>query len=282
MWYALEDCAFERIEWFETLARDVVVTQRPAARLKGWCIHGVATIGTDLMLVLLCTVSTAFGEVTLTEFASLVQDMNQAYARVDQYTATFLLQERIDGELGPKQHLLLKFKQPFKIYLRWLTGKHEGRQALFPAGTDGSELWVRLPMLVGAVTLSLDPKSPRARKGSRHPITDVGIGRLLDFITEGASRGLQHGELTIEDGGQLVTFDRPTHRFIMHFPNDPTKGYYCMSALIDVDGERQLPIYAEIFDWEGRLFERYGYIDLRLNPGLTDQDFDAKNPDYGF
>jgi hypothetical protein len=30
------------------------------------------------------------------------------------------------------------------------------------------------------------------------------------------------------------------------------------------------------------LIERYGYRNLRLNPGLTNTDFDPKKPDYGF
>ena len=46
-----------------------------------------------------------------------------------------------------------------------------------------------------------------------------------------------------------------------------------MTALMDVDREYHLPIYAEIFDWHGQLIERYGYSDLRLNPGLTDAGF---------
>jgi outer membrane lipoprotein-sorting protein len=239
-------------------------------------------LGLVLMLALLYTASVARAKVSPGEFVHLLEAMKQAYERVDHYTATFLIQERVDRELGPSQRLEFKFKKPLKIYLRWLTGKHEGRQALYPAGVDGNELWVRQPMLVGAVTVSLDPQSPRARKGSRHAITDVGIGRLLDFITENASRGLQRGELTIEDGGQRITLDRPTQRYIQHFPVDPAKSYYCMTAVIDVDREHQLPIYAEIFDWHGQLIERYGYLDLRLNPGLTDDDFDPKNPAYGF
>jgi outer membrane lipoprotein-sorting protein len=234
------------------------------------------------MLALVCPTSVAFGQTSPTEFERLLKEMTQAYAQVDHYTATFLTQERVAGELGPKQWLVLKFKKPFKVYLRWLKGKHEGRQALYPAGADGNELWVRLPVLVGTVTISLDPQSPRARKDSRHPITDVGIGRLIDFITDSVYRGLQRGELTIEDGSQHATFDRPTQRFRLHFPADPAKGYYCMTALIDVDREHRLPIYAEIFDWDGQLVERYGYVDLRLNPGLTNQDFDANNPTYGF
>jgi outer membrane lipoprotein-sorting protein len=235
-----------------------------------------------LMLTLACTASMVLAEVSSASFAQVIEEMKQAYGRVDHYTATFIVQERIDRELGPNQQVMLKFKKPLKIYLRWLQGKHEGRQALYPAGVDGDELWVRLPLLVGAVTVSLDPQSPRARKGSRHPITDVGIGKLLDFIADNASRGLHQGELTIEDHGQRTTFDRPAQRYVLHFPADPAKGYYCMTALIDVDHEYRLPVYAEIFDWHGQLIERYGYRDLRVNHGLTEEDFNPHNPAYGF
>jgi outer membrane lipoprotein-sorting protein len=245
-------------------------------------LHGPSTLVPLLTLALTCAASVAFGDVGSAEFIRLLEEMKQAYARVDHYTATFLIQERVDGELGPKQRLVLKFKKPFKVYLRWLEGKNAGRQALYPAGPDDNELWVRVPMPVGAVTVSLDPQSPRARKGSRHAITDIGIGRLLDFINDNASRGLQRGEVALEDGGQRTIFERPTHRYTLHFPADPAKGYYCMTALIDVDREHRLPIYAEIFDWNRQLVERYGYLDLRLNPGLTDEDFDPNNPAYGF
>jgi outer membrane lipoprotein-sorting protein len=222
------------------------------------------------------------GGASASDFGRLLEEMKQAYAWIDHYTATFLIQERVEGELRPPQRLDLKFKKPLKVYLRWLTGKNEGRQALYPVGVDGNELWVRVPMLVGAITLSLDPQSPRARKDGRHPITDVGIGRLLDLISDNASRGLQRGEVMIADGGQHTTFERPTQRYTLHFPNDPAKGYYCMTALIDVDRQYRLPIYAEIFDWDSQLIELYGYLNLRLNPGLTDEDFNPKNPAYGF
>jgi hypothetical protein len=234
------------------------------------------------MLILVGTASVAGGDMSPAEFVRLLNEMNQVYSRVDNYTATFLIQERVDEELRPEQRLALKFKKPFRVYLRWLTGKNKGRQALYPAGADGRELWVRMPLLVGSVTVSLDPQSSRARKGGRHPITDVGIGRLLELFSGNAYRSLQHSELTVEDGGQHVIFDRATQRYTLYFPPDPAKGYYCMTVLIDVDRQHRLPIYTEIFDWDGQLIERYGYLDLRLNPGLTEEDFDPQNPAYGF
>jgi outer membrane lipoprotein-sorting protein len=258
------------------------VTRRPTASRERLRQHDPATLVPLFTLVLAGTISVALSEADAAEFVRLLQEMKQAYAEVDHYTATFLVEERVEGELGPKQRLALKFKKPFKIYLRWLTGKNEGRQVLYPAGPDGNELWVRVPTLVGAVTVSLDPHSPRARKGGRHAITDIGIGRLLDFIDDNVHRGLQHGELSIDAGGLRTTLERPTQRFTLHFPDDPAKSYYCRTAVIDVDRDYRLPIYAEIFDWNRQLVERYGYLDLRLNPGLTDEDFDPTNPAYGF
>jgi outer membrane lipoprotein-sorting protein len=258
------------------------VTRRPATKLRNSRVHASTTLLGVLALFLLFAASGACEKVDAPAFRHVLAQMETAYTRVDHYTATFLIQERVEGELRTEQQLSLKFKRPLKVYLRWLTGKNAGRQALYPAGADGNELWVRVPMFVGSVTVSLDPKSPRARKDSRHPITDVGIGQLLDFVSGNAARGLQNGEVTIEDGGPRTTFDRPTRRYTLHFPRDPAQGYYSMTAIIDIDHEYQLPIYTEIYDWHGQLIERYGYLDLRLNPGLTDEDFDPKNPAYGF
>lgn len=72
-------------------------------------------------------------------------------------------------------------------------------------------------------------------------------------------------------------------------PRDPDAGdpvfvprYYAGRMLLWVDEELRLPIRAEIFDHDGRLYERYEHRDLRINVGLTDADFDPANPEYDF
>lgn len=249
---------------------------------KGWrrltlrALWGVFAITTVL------GVFSTWGQVRTHAFLQVLNDMQSAYARVDDYTTTFLVQERLHGDLGPEHEIALKFKKPFRVYMRWVKGPNEGRQALYPAGPDGNELLLRVRTLVGAVTVSLDPNSARARKGSRHPITDVGIGRVLDFLADDVQRGMREEAVMIGDAGSSTTLDRPTHRYVLHFPREQDKGYYCMAAVIDIDRELRLPIYIGIFDWNNQLVERYGYRDLRLNPGLNDEDFAPKNPAYGF
>lgn len=216
------------------------------------------------------------------DFMRVLDEMERAYARVDHYTATFLMQERIDGELETPQLIALKFKKPFRVYMHWIEGPNKGRKALYPAAPNSDKLLVRVPIFLGPITLRLDPHGSLAMKGRRHPITDIGIGRLLDLITENIRRGFSKGKLRVEDRGGHPMFDRPAHRYWIDSPADLSTGYAGMSAIIDVDREHRLPIYAEIFDRENQLIERYGYLNLQLNPGLTDADFDPKHPEYGF
>lgn len=58
--------------------------------------------------------------------------------------------------------------------------------------------------------------------------------------------------------------------------------YYSARGSVWVSPETLLPTQIDIFDAEERLYERYVYRDVQLNLGLTDLDFDPKNPDYRF
>ena len=55
-----------------------------------------------------------------------------------------------------------------------------------------------------------------------------------------------------------------------------------------VDEELNIPVRYEAYDWpaqpgdEMQLLEEYSYLDVKLNVGLTDADFDDKNPAYSF
>jgi hypothetical protein len=62
---------------------------------------------------------------------------------------------------------------------------------------------------------------------------------------------------------------------------------FCL-ARIFVDDELKIPIRYESYDWPREaggppeLIEEYTYLDLKLNNGFTDEDFDTRNPDYHF
>jgi outer membrane lipoprotein-sorting protein len=58
--------------------------------------------------------------------------------------------------------------------------------------------------------------------------------------------------------------------------------YYGAKTEIILDKELGLPLRTSIWDSEGRIYEQFEYFDMKVNPPLTDLDFDPENPAYGF
>ena len=215
--------------------------------------------------------------------ARLLFGMEAAYAKVSDYTALFARQEVIEGRLRPAEEALLKYRRPRSIYLRWVAGPGTGREILFVEGRDGGRILLHHPgLLSGLVTAVLAPDSPRVLRESRHPITDVGIGRLIELIAANARRALGRNELAVADAGVVEARGRREHRLELTLPRDPAKGYYCYRAIVAIDLEWNLPVAARIFDWSDRMVEDYRYREVQLNPGLSPLDFDPANPEYRF
>jgi outer membrane lipoprotein-sorting protein len=58
--------------------------------------------------------------------------------------------------------------------------------------------------------------------------------------------------------------------------------FYAGRLVLWIDDELQLPLQIDLYDHEGKLYEHYEHHDLEINVGLTDADFDPKNPAYRF
>ncbi len=72
-------------------------------------------------------------------------------------------------------------------------------------------------------------------------------------------------------------------------PADPKRGaevfvprYYAGRLDVCIDRQTFLPLRVTVWDFDGTLYERYEHRDLKIDVGLTDADFDPKNPAYHF
>lgn len=213
----------------------------------------------------------------------LLADMEGAYARVTSYTARFVRQERVGTRLRPREEVLLKFQRPWRFYMYWIAGPATGREMLFVEGRDDDKVLVHEPRFLSSLfTLVLAPDSPHIFQESRHPATDVGLGRLIELIAGETRRAHRAGELTIVDQG-VVGEARARERVLeLWLPREASKGYYCRRALLSLHPDLGLPVRARFFDWEEQLLADYAYRDLELNRPLTPLDFDPRNPAYGF
>ena len=234
---------------------------------------------TAMLLVLGIASRAAAGD----EPARLLFGMEAAYARVHGYTARFVRQEVVDGELRPREEALLKFRRPGLIYLRWVAGPPVGRQILFVPGKNHDRMLVREPgLFTSLATIVMAPDSPRVLSESRHPVTDIGIGQLITLVLDGARRAGAAGELTVRDDGVAPGADGLERRLEVILPRERERGYYCYRLALSVSAESGLPVRAVMYDWDDRTVADYAYREVRLNPPLTRTDFDPANPEYGF
>ena len=216
-----------------------------------------------------------------TDLEKRLQETEEALAKVDNYTAIFHRIERVNGKLIPEETTFLKFKRPFKVYMRWINPL-EGQESLYVEGANNNKVRAHGTGLAKLITVNLNPTGGMAMENSRHPITEAGLELLVKKIGSNLQRGLRAGELTAKDHGEQTVYGRKTREIEGVLPKDPSKGYYCYRCIVNLDVETKMPIKTRIFDWEDQLVECYGYENLSLNPGLSDKDFDPKNPEYHF
>ncbi len=209
-----------------------------------------------------------------------LRGMAVRYEAVRDYTAVLVLQERPDGSLSDRQDVQLKFARPFKISMRWVAGPGRGRQALYVEGENDSKLIAREGGFLGFKTWYLDPRGRLAMRGHRRPITETGIGFVIDRVLKLAEPLRESQPDAITDRGEDSVAGRPTRTIELRVP----PGLDPMSAtkiVLSVDSDLGLPIREEEFDQEDRVLETTTYTQLRLNGGWVPADFDPDNPALG-
>jgi len=237
----------------------------------------IATVAAVLVVAVGAAARAAAPPDASRELSALLASMEATYAGVSDYTARFSRREVVAGHQRSAEEALLKFQRPGRIYLRWTAGAPTGREIIFVPGRDGDRALVHEPGLIsGRFTVLMAPDHRRILAESRHPITDVGLGRLIELVASNVRRGMGSGDVQLTDHGE----DGHGRRIELSFPRDPSLGYYCRRFMATL--RNGLPVTAAVQDFDGRLVAEYAYHDLRLNQGLTDTDFDPGNPAYRF
>ncbi len=235
-------------------------------------------------LLALCLWSAPGLAATDAELLRYIERAEQRYADVQGYTALMVTRERVNGVLEPENNVvLLKFQRPFKVYMKWLEGPTKGREGLYVAGSHKGKFLVIEPGGIRRFfTAALEPTDPRVMEVSRHPVTDVGIGRVLEIVGENVRRAMKLKVAKLIDRGPAEVGGRRVREIEGILPANAAAEYYCHRVILSFDEENQLPIRIVVYDEENRLVEDYAYTQLQINPDLSDKDFDPGNPSYGF
>lgn len=201
----------------------------------------------------------------------LVQQVQERLDRLQDSTCIFLKTERVGGRVLPTQTIELKVRRhPFSVYMRWLGPPYKGRQAVYQEGRFDGKVVAYLGDLFGFDSVfSFEPTAPEVMAGNRHPITEAGIGHIADRLCEQFRLARAQGTLRARYLGTERYLERPTYK-IMRILEDGGYRYW------NIDTELLLPIRVITYDARHRLQETYSFKDLRLNVGLTDDDFDPQ------
>jgi hypothetical protein len=200
--------------------------------------------------------------------AKLIADCNAAYDKIDGYTCTFRKQEAFEGVSRPAEVMEMKFRKPHTVHLVWQNGILRNRQVLYDARSNGGKILVytgNLPAFHKVFRLTLD--SVEVTRENRHSISQIGMGYLCVRLNEQFEQERKAGKPETKYTGLETVDGRKTWHVARTLEDGGRREW-------NIDVELLLPTRVATFDKEGKPVETYSYSDVKINPGLKDEDFD--------
>jgi len=178
--------------------------------------------------------------------------------------------------------------RPLSAYLKFLEPKSvRGREVIWTEGVNDNKLTGHEGGLLNLMRVELEPTGMLAMVANKYPITEIGLARLVEKLIEKGERDRKIGTCEVQIVEDQHVGDRACRLIqVTHPQKDPRFDFHIAQIFIDV--ERMIPLRYAAFLWpaepggEPLLEEEYTYLNLKLNVGLTDTDFDPDNPAYNY
>ena len=200
-------------------------------------------------------------------------DVKGNYEGVADYLCLYQKEERAISN-GEKQTIRLSFRKPLDVRLEWLDDQGKVDQtAVYRQGFNDGKVLARQSSLLGALAgkLRLDPNESLALSDSRHPITEVGLGKIIESALKDAANPRISSSFT----GEETLEGRPSYKFEFTATGNEAVGGLeaARKALIWVDREWKLPVKLELYDGANTLLERHRFKQVSINQKLSDKTF---------
>jgi hypothetical protein len=211
--------------------------------------------------------------------------------KIGDYSATVVKRERIGNKLGDYEYMFVKIRhKPFSVYMYFLApASLKGQEVIYVNGANDGKMWAHGVGMQQTMfgTVSLKPDGIVAMRGQRYPITELGVITLVRRLIEVAEQDIKYGECEVKYLPNAKINGRSTTCVQVVHPV-PRKNFLFHIARIFVDDEMNVPLRYESYDWPKEpgaapeLIEEYTYLNVKLNNGFTDADFDIHNTNYHF
>jgi hypothetical protein len=225
----------------------------------------------------------------------LLRDGARFLENVEDYSGNFHKEERIGGDLSPRQDIAIKVqhKPHFAVYMKWQNGER-GRQILYSDEYDDGYMVVKFGGFKRMLpALKIDPKSSLAQAESRYPVTDAGVLGMLHQIVADRDRDVRRGHGFSCTRLRDQEFDgRDCYCFMVKYDDMEFSKTY-RKNLIMVDSKIHVPLKVRNYTWaadteglseleldELTLIEDYSFTGLNFQQRLVAEEFSRENPLY--
>lgn len=218
---------------------------------------------------------------------------------VHDYQGKLIKRERIGGSLGAEVQMEFKIRTardasadhpaaPLSAYLKFLEPwSARGREVIWVEGKNNNKLIGHEGGFKNLLRVELEPRGVLAMMDNKYPITEIGLTKLAEKLIEKGERDREVGLCEVQILDDQKVGDRPCQLIQVTHP-DRDQRFDFHIAQIFIDTQRQIPLRYAAFLWpekegaEPPLEEEYTYLNVELNVGLTDSDFDPENSDYQY
>jgi hypothetical protein len=216
--------------------------------------------------------------------AFLSECLDHYDAQVQDYRCHFLARERLDGQLGEEQEMVVLFREePFSVDVRWIRNAQQAARVNFVSGRweRGDRQYAHIEpagllKFIAPQGVRRNIHAPDVRAAARRPIDQFGFRKTLEWILEeSTSASAQAGHsmrflgMEVFDGRSCFVFERHRPRDMRH--DEQTD---CLLRIY-IDREWLVPIATYFYADEAgtNLLGSYVSRSVEFNIGLGDDDF---------
>ena len=219
----------------------------------------------------------------LAAFQMSITEMKAAYAKLFDYSGHFVRQERVRGKLMPEQTAELRVKtKPRSIALKFIGPKELlGHELIYVTGRHAEMIRVRPAGNFDAKAfMTVNATDPRAMVDTRHPITEIGIGAVIDHLEKMTTIERRLRNPMSASMADFNFVKRPVIRYEI-FTERPHALRSAYRTVVYVDKETKLPVRIEAYDQPtvngaigGELLEAHSFVNLKFNQGIGEVPFE--------
>lgn len=225
----------------------------------------------------------AEGDDAAKSFEAALRAMNETAEGLTDATFTMHKREWVSGGQGSWSVADVKFRQPEDAYMVFVGGPNEGREVLW-RGPDWNGGRFKVDPGRFIPVMNLDPNGSLAMRGNRHNIRELPPTLLIEKITRDALKVNDSPvyKPDVDDLGTSTVRGETAQCWEARLPKDKDEGFYAHKVKMCVNPTTNMVNSMRVWDVEDgelRLVEEYDYVGFKVNPGLSDADFDPKT--YG-